>query len=327
MIVIIVIALVLLATACANVWIARRANDDALIRHERALEALRDLAEHPRPVAADLRTHPETEPDPAMDHIRILHEPPAGMVPHRRRTGRTGSVRARPTTRRRRVAPAAAAPAPPAPNTPPAPPAPPAPNTPPATPARIVVPVQRFDAVAEAAPVAELPSEPVILPARRSGRLATVAAVAAVVVLVGAASALAVASGHKTRHAAARAVRPVVTTTVAPAVRVPPTVAVPPVDTARFTATPNGDGTVTVRLPFSLTLAPIGPCWVRVQDSNGKTLFEGTLHAGQHQEVTGTSPLVIRLGNTPAMQMLVNGSEVALAGAAQTADVRFVPPT
>jgi hypothetical protein len=307
MIVIVVIALVLLASAFANVLLTRRVNDDALVRHERALAALRDLASHPRPVAADLRS----EPEPPTDHVRILHEAPASMVSHRRRTTRTGGPGTRPGTRRR--APAAGMPV--------------------ARP-RIVVPVKTFDATDPApdpAPVAAAPVDTAVAaPSSARHRWPALAGVAAAVTLAVSASAVALTSRHPTKHDA-RPVQRVVATTVPPALRVaPPTVparAPAPADVARFAASPTGNGTVTVRVPFTLTLAPSGPCWVRVQTESGQTLFEGTLQAGQHQQVSGSSPLVIRLGNTPAMQLLVNGAQLDLAGAAHTADVRFVPPT
>jgi cytoskeletal protein RodZ len=301
--------LLLLTTAFPNVLVSRRSDDEALVRHERALAALRDLAERPRPVAADLRS----EPLPPTDHVRILHDPPASLVSHRRRTRRTGASAARPTTRRR-----------------------PAASTAPAAVARprIVVPATTFDDTKpepQDAPASALTPEPVVLtappPTTRSRRRGSaLAAAAAACTLVAGASAFALTAGRGTKkntHAA----QPVAATTIpAPRRVASTTVPAPPAQTVRFAASPTGDGIVTVRVPFTLTLAPTGPCWVRVQSESGQTLFEGTLQAGQHQQVTGSSPLIIRFGNTPAMQLLVNGAQLNLVGAARTANVRFVPP-
>ena len=94
MVVIVVIGVILIATAGANAIAARRNRNDALLRHERALAALRELSAHPDPQ----RSVPPSAP-PLTDHVRILSEPPEGAAAQRRRTQRAASRRA--TVRRR----------------------------------------------------------------------------------------------------------------------------------------------------------------------------------------------------------------------------------
>ena len=93
---------------------------------------------------------------------------------------------------------------------------------------------------------------------------------------------------------------------------------------ARVISTTAGNGSVTVVVPFTVTLAATGRCWVSVRDESGKTLFEGTLNAGELQHVVGSGPLVVRIGNTSAMTMMLNGAQLDLSGIARTADVNFV---
>jgi hypothetical protein len=50
------------------------------------------------------------------------------------------------------------------------------------------------------------------------------------------------------------------------------------------------------------------------------------LEAGQTKQISAVAPLVVRLGNTPAVRLTVNGVDLSLAGVAQTANVEFVPP-
>jgi hypothetical protein len=91
----------------------------------------------------------------------------------------------------------------------------------------------------------------------------------------------------------------------------------------QLVALATGDATITVRVPFSLTLRATGPCWVQVRTQHGPTLFEGTLQAGQTHTVTNAAPLVVRLGNTPAMTRVVDRTQLDLAGVARTANLQF----
>jgi hypothetical protein len=62
---------------------------------------------------------------------------------------------------------------------------------------------------------------------------------------------------------------------------------------------------------------------VQVSDPTGRVLFSGTLHAAQTQQVAGGASLVVRLGNTPAIGLAVDGQPLDLAGVGHTATVRF----
>src|SRR4051812_2309611 len=95
MIAIIVIGVLVIAIAGLNAWIARRHQGGSLERHERALGALRELAEHPQPIPAE-------PPPPPTDHVHILDERPAGAPPQRRRARRP-PAKSRPATARSRA--------------------------------------------------------------------------------------------------------------------------------------------------------------------------------------------------------------------------------
>jgi hypothetical protein len=62
-----------------------------------------------------------------------------------------------------------------------------------------------------------------------------------------------------------------------------------------------------------------------VQTNTGQTLFEGTLLAGQQKQLSGAGPLTIRMGDTAAMQMTLNGTPLGLTGMARTANLQFNP--
>jgi cytoskeleton protein RodZ len=161
---------------------------------------------------------------------------------------------------------------------------------------------------------------------RRRRRVSVVRAVAvAAVVVVGVATAGIVAAardGSGNPSASRPPSRPITTRPRVATTQPPrPTTSTAP---APVVETAAGNGTVTVVVPFTLMLAPTGTCWVSVTNAAGQTLFEGTLQAGQHQPVVGSGPLVIRLGNTSAMTMELNGEPLDLSGVARTANVSFV---
>ena len=84
--VIVVVGAILVTTASLNsLWDRRR--HDSLERHEKALAALRDLAEHPRELP------PEPPPPPPTDHVHILSEPPADAAAHHRRVQKAAAAR------------------------------------------------------------------------------------------------------------------------------------------------------------------------------------------------------------------------------------------
>ena len=93
---------------------------------------------------------------------------------------------------------------------------------------------------------------------------------------------------------------------------------------AQLLVMPTGDARVTVRTPFRLSLRATGPCWVQVHTARGNTVYEGTLQAGQTQAVTVGEPIVVRLGDdTPAIGLVVHGTQLDLWRVARIANVRF----
>ena len=311
MVVIGLIAALLITTVCVNALLSRRAGHaDEIERHERALGALRDLAEHPRPLTAA----PHYD-EPPTDHIRILEHRPDAVRPPRTHTKRaTVSHRSGP---RPRIEIPAVSPDPPAAALPPAPGDP--------TPVPAIPATLSFDDAS-----ASVPSAPRFSPASSGGRgiglrdraaLVGVAA-AATVVLV----AVLVATTLEPSHHASRVTAPARHTvaapvTPAPATTAPTTIALAP---AQLLVSPTGNGTVTVRAPYAVMLTTNGPCWVSVTDGSGHTVFEGTLQAGQHQDVPGVGPVDIKLGNTPAAQLTVNGTPLDLSKMSDVATLHFV---
>lgn len=314
MIVIVVIGIVLIATAGAQMLVVRRRNVDPLVRQERAIAALRDVAEHPQPLVAD--PHPQLPPTP---NIRILEEPPADAAARRRRARRAAAARRRAETP---MHPANIANRPTAAQLP----------TRPATVVHIT-----DNEVELPAPVPALPSvalEPTHLregrtrPRREhihiSRRVLTAAIATTLLAVVGAAIVAFAPSGGPAKPAAASAPPP----TPAPTPTTKPVSATPATTApgAHLTAAPGGlSGTVVVAVPYTLTMATSAPCWVMVQTNTGQTLFEGTLLAGQQKQLSGAGPLTIRMGDTAAMQMTLNGTPLGLTGMARTANLQFNP--
>lgn len=93
-----VIAGLIVATAIALYFLGRD-NVEPMERHLRALDALRDLSEHPRPGIVDVAP----PPDIPTDHVRILAEAPVGARSTRRASPKRSAARtarARPNGRR-----------------------------------------------------------------------------------------------------------------------------------------------------------------------------------------------------------------------------------
>jgi hypothetical protein len=317
--VIVVVGAILVTTASLNsLWDRRR--HDSLERHEKALAALRDLAEHPRELP------PEPPPPTPTDHVHILSEPPADAAAHHRRVQKAAAARraaerrrprdvsTRPTAAQLPTMPTRGTPAPtptPAPE-----PAPqkvtadtmPVVIDPPPRPGPTAVPAAAGQTVATRH-----------VPARVIG-----AGAAALLVIVAITTAAVVGGRSGSPKRATAAVAPTSVPVAAPAPK--PTVAPTPPPDIQVVASAQGNGTVTVTVPYTLTLTASGLCWVSVTSDSGQTLYEGTLQPGQQQHVTGSGPLTVRLGNTPAVQISVNGRPLVLAGVAKTANVRFMPP-
>jgi Domain of unknown function (DUF4115) len=316
MFVVLVVGLVLLAALLLG-FLVSRPKHETILDHQRALAALRE-AERPRE-SSPAEAHPVVI---LTDHVHILDGPPAGKAGARKRP----AARRQPAARRRTAADLAERP----------------------TIASLptmgyfnTIPLVFGDEPALASdpepvvPAAEPPRvdaaawEPRAPRRRRPVLRGAVAVGSAIVIAVGVA--VVIGSDH---HAPSRVVVQPPASPTKPAhpkaapkpqsAKVPekPVSANTPVVPA--VATSAGNGTVTVAVPFSLTLVSTGPCWVSVRSSTGQTLYEGTLYAGQRQQVAGSGPLVIRLGNTQAITLQLNGAQLDLSGVAHTADVQFV---
>ncbi|MCL4449566.1 MAG: DUF4115 domain-containing protein [Actinobacteria bacterium] len=64
---------------------------------------------------------------------------------------------------------------------------------------------------------------------------------------------------------------------------------------------------------FTLTVDTTGPCWIEVtQGVGGSQLWQGTLVNGQSRSFAASTPLWIRMGAVPEVQLLVDNVPVAL---------------
>ena len=59
-----------------------------------------------------------------------------------------------------------------------------------------------------------------------------------------------------------------------------------------------------------LDLAFSAPSWVEVSDVDGRRLLHGLIEAGGRRTLTGTTPLLVVLGNAPAVTLQFNGAPV-----------------
>ncbi|MDQ1435384.1 MAG: hypothetical protein QOF59_2200 [Actinomycetota bacterium] len=297
-------ALGVIATVAAIAALARyftgRDTLPPMERHERALDALRNLAEQPRPAASD---SPSTTDTPT-DHVRILAEAPGDTRPARRAPTRRSSARPAWVT-----------------------------DLP-------TIPIRPGGARPEPGPPGVGPAAPSRPPSLRMNdtddgtrhgfavsrwRLYAAATAAAALLLVAIVVAVGVSSrgtkGAGASKAPARDVLP--STTVARATSTStPSTTVPSNLVPVVTRTTNG-ATVFLRSPFVLTLRTTAPCWVDITDTSGTTLFTATLPGGQQQQIPGSGPIVMKLGNMSAMKISANGVDLDLSGLPQTANITF----
>jgi endonuclease YncB( thermonuclease family) len=313
---------------------------DPVIRHARALAALRDLADHPSPCTHDATAVEQV----SIEHVHILREVPPAVVAANSRRRRTKPAARKGATARRRN-PQAVAALPTIAQLPTltkaiAPPTLPAARHPRAAraaePALDTTKPRREPrstppaATADGSPVARVTDgdrnalrvEPVGKSNVRERVLAIGAAVAVCVAIVAIAGFAETRPAHRThlpaapeRHPAAPKPQPVVTAP-RPAAPRPPAIS--------LVAAASGDGTVAIGAPFTVAFVPSGDCWIRVRTASGQAVFEGTLHAGQRQQITGSGPLVVRVGNTLVLTMDVNGTPLDLSRVAHTANIQFV---
>ena len=299
-------------------------------RRRRALALLREMSEHPRPPARQL----VPPSDYRTDHVRILERVPSEvssrlrMAPRHgasRRAHREGGLATRPDDRLLSERPTVAiCPASSALSTSAA-------NAPDAS---------LFEEQSAARPApAELgsPNEPHVPEARSpygrtrrsiesrasSGLRPAFAVVVLTIVAVLVAAHLnrGVQSSGRPRVAPAATAtpKPVIVATTSPPV---PTTAAP-VTAVPVVVHSTSGATVSVRRPSNLTLRAIGTCWIAVDDAIGRTVFSGTLHTGQERQVAVSGPLVLHLGNTPAIVVSVGTAQLDLHGLSQTARLDF----
>jgi len=72
-------------------------------------------------------------------------------------------------------------------------------------------------------------------------------------------------------------------------------------------------------------LTASGPCWVLASDpQTGAVVWQGTLEAGQTQQISAAGELFLRLGAAYAVTVYLNGEAVQLpAGHSSPFDVTF----
>jgi hypothetical protein len=300
-------------------YFTRRDNVPPMERHIRALDALRNLAEQPRPPLSD-----PPAPDTPTDHVRILTEAPDDPRPTRRVATRRSTARPawvtdlptisirpgaerpdggrpgageRPDDERpngeRPALPAAASPAP----------------TPPWPPLGPTDPRGRGGRG----------------PAVSRSRVYAGAAAAGVIVLVAIAVGFAV-NGRDTKGGAASRASAgdgAPSTTVAQATTTSSPSTTAPSNVAPVVTRTNGGATVSLRSPFLLTLRTTAACWVQITDASGTIVFTATLPAGQQQQIPGAGPIVMKLGNMSGVTISVGDVPLDLGGLPQTADITF----
>ena len=88
-----------------------------------------------------------------------------------------------------------------------------------------------------------------------------------------------------------------------------------PVDEAPL---PVEDGSAKIIFEFSAA------CWAEVRDARGRVQLIGEFSAGDRRILEGEAPFKVVLGNTPAVELTVNGQPVDLAQHSRGSVARFV---
>jgi cytoskeleton protein RodZ len=121
----------------------------------------------------------------------------------------------------------------------------------------------------------------------------------------------------------------------APATTTPPAVSPPATTTPVAPSTPAA---AVATLPTPATQAPApadggrvelaftGTSWVEVRDAKGNLLLSRTLNASQPQDLTGTPPLTLTIGNARAARLSYNGAAIDLAPYTQREIARLTLP-
>jgi cytoskeleton protein RodZ len=103
---------------------------------------------------------------------------------------------------------------------------------------------------------------------------------------------------------------PAATPPAAPTERSTPAPVSPPRASAAQSVVAAAGGDSQLRLRFA------ADSWVEISDADGRHLLHGLVSAGSARELSGTPPLRVVLGNTPAVSVALNGQPVDLAGLA-----------
>jgi hypothetical protein len=84
-----------------------------------------------------------------------------------------------------------------------------------------------------------------------------------------------------------------------------------------FGADPTTAGYAVTTAPAVVTLVAKGPCWlqVRLRDSNGSVMYQGTMAARAQQTFSDPEGVWLRLGNPGAVTLVVNGVSIDLPAA------------
>jgi hypothetical protein len=315
---VVVIVAVMVLASVGFAALLGRPRHDSIAEHQRAIDTLRDIAEHAHD-GTQRMVH--DEPDPT-DHVQLFSEPPDGRVRRARSSTRSGPMpsserRPRPDySSRPTVAnlPTIGAPA--------------RPGTLPAS----SLPQGSVDVGSHTDPAPEQPSTTIEArrfvdasrnrfgPARRT--LAGVTVLAAIAASAVAATHISGSSRHHLRTPPA-ALAPRRTSTPRTSLPRPSTTTAARQSVLRLVLTSGGDARLDVTFPVTLTLRATQPCWVLASSQAGPALYTGTLQAGQQQQISVSAPFALRLGNSPGIALFVNNLPVSLAGVANTATLTF----
>lgn len=83
------------------------------------------------------------------------------------------------------------------------------------------------------------------------------------------------------------------------------------------TATPPTNSAIAAAPPGKVTVkvtADSGTSWIQATDSNGKLLYQDSLHQGQSRTWTDDKKIKLIIGNAGAVQLFVNGKDLGPAG-------------
>ena len=166
---------------------------------------------------------------------------------------------------------------------------------------------------------------------RRRSRMIPAGAIAGGVIVVVGLTVAAILSRPDVDHAAnqrASVVTPVPSRSTAP----PPTTAPPaPANPAVLVSSNSQGARYNLLSAVNIELVPSSPCWVEIRtgSATGAVVYQGLLRPGIRHPVAAGGPVWLRLGNPPAVAIVINGTPLAPPGqtASQPYDLTFQPAT